>query len=583
MIHRSLIVFAGLLQMLVVCAAALVAGPVFAADTVPWLHVDGRHIKDADGTVVVLSGVSIPDPEVINDHRWEQTAINVIDNAVQNFHSTVIRVPVLADPDSGEGTSGFFSDPDAYIETHLDPVVSRAIELGVYVIIDLHLVSDYSAAQRDDDVIPFWDRVASQYADIPNIIFEIYNEPINPDDWGTWLNTMAQPVVDHIRTLAPNNLIIVGGPRWTQNMSGAATRPVAGNNIVYAAHVYPEHPPESWDENFGAVAANHPLFVTEWGYVLGGSPPTDGTTSSFGIPFLQWMQEKGASWTAFAFDPKWGPPMFEGGWRPNGGEEGMGEFVRSALTDYVWVQPPGTAYGTPNWLNIIGNVYDGDIDTWCQMDENEMNGVDRHPIFPYAHFGVAFAQPVYLDGVRFRNNLGYWNHIEEYEVWALPEGKNDEQENWELVVRERSSLMQYGWVEAIFENGPLWADQIHVRYLKITGGYAAPVGEIEFAQADADGDQVTDIDDNCTEVANGDQLDTDGDGYGQLCDGDFNNDGSTNTLDLHIFKAAHNSCSGDVDFDRDADFNGDGCVNTLDLNILKGLYRKPPGPSCCGV
>ena len=96
---------------------------------------------------------------------------------------------------------------------------------------------------------------------------------------------------------------------------------------------------------------------------------------------------------------------------------------------------------------------------------------------------------------------------------------------------------------------------------------------------DSDGDGVTDNLDNCINVANPDQRDTDGDGYGNMCDGDLNNDGDTNTLDLNIYKLAHRSKIGDPNFNPNADFNGDGAVNTLDLNIYKSLHRKPPGPS----
>ena len=86
--------------------------------------------------------------------------------------------------------------------------------------------------------------------------------------------------------------------------------------------------------------------------------------------------------------------------------------------------------------------------------------------------------------------------------------------------------------------------------------------------------------DNCIDVPNIDQLDTDGDGYGNVCDGDLNNDGDTNTLDLNLYKLAHRSACGDDNYDPVADFNGDCRINTLDLNIYKGLHRKPPGPSC---
>ena len=122
------------------------------------------------------------------------------------------------------------------------------------------------------------------------------------------------------------------------------------------------------------------------------------------------------------------------------------------------------------------------------------------------------------------------------------------------------------------------------------------VDDISFsytADVDIDTDGVFDNTDNCTLKPNGPntfpvgdsriQLDTDGDGYGNLCDGDLNNDGSTNTLDLNLYKQVHRTSVGDANYDVDADFNGDGQINTLDLNIYKGLHRKPPGPSCCGL
>ena len=100
---------------------------------------------------------------------------------------------------------------------------------------------------------------------------------------------------------------------------------------------------------------------------------------------------------------------------------------------------------------------------------------------------------------------------------------------------------------------------------------------------DSDSDTLKDFLDNCIAAANPDQLDTDGDGYGNLCDGDLNNDGSTNTLDLNLYKQAHRTRLGDANYNADADFNGDGTINTLDLNIYKGLHRKAPGPSCCAL
>lgn len=90
---------------------------------------------------------------------------------------------------------------------------------------------------------------------------------------------------------------------------------------------------------------------------------------------------------------------------------------------------------------------------------------------------------------------------------------------------------------------------------------------------DADGDTVTDFQDNCLGVFNPNQRDTDSDGFGNSCDADFNQDGIVNFVDLGLFRALTFS------EDPDADLNGDGTVNALDLGILRSLFFEPPGPS----
>jgi glycosylphosphatidylinositol phospholipase D len=90
---------------------------------------------------------------------------------------------------------------------------------------------------------------------------------------------------------------------------------------------------------------------------------------------------------------------------------------------------------------------------------------------------------------------------------------------------------------------------------------------------DLDGDTVDDRDDNCKLIANTDQRDTDGDGFGNVCDPDLNNDGFINFLDLGMMKQVFFTSDGD------ADLNGDGKVNFGDLAIMKSLFFERPGPS----
>ncbi len=96
---------------------------------------------------------------------------------------------------------------------------------------------------------------------------------------------------------------------------------------------------------------------------------------------------------------------------------------------------------------------------------------------------------------------------------------------------------------------------------------------VVFGRMDTDGDGIQDGEDNCTNSANADQRDTDGDGFGNLCDADFNNDCIVNVLDLAAMRLAFFSTNADIDM------NGDGSVNFLDLAILRALSFEPPGPS----
>ena len=96
---------------------------------------------------------------------------------------------------------------------------------------------------------------------------------------------------------------------------------------------------------------------------------------------------------------------------------------------------------------------------------------------------------------------------------------------------------------------------------------------LSFTVGDSDGDGVPDESDNCIEIPNADQRDTNGDGFGNVCDADLNNDCSINFGDLALFKSVFAST------DPDADMNGDGSVNFGDLAILKATFLGQPGPS----
>ncbi len=305
-----------------------------------WLSVSGNKILNSRGEQVILKGVNIADPQHLDTKPWERpgvTARSIASMATDEYFAKVIRLPILPG-NPNYPNEGFFSATngyDKYFNDHIKPLVDEVTSKGVYVIIDLHYISDYSNLYPR--VAEFWTYMAPKFKDNPYVIYEIFNEPINPNNWNTWKDTIAQPIVNLIRQHAPKNLVLVGGPYWSSNILGAATNPVQGTNLAYVAHVYSNQTSKMWDERYLPVLQKFPVFITEWGFEEGG---TEGGDITFGRSFESWMNQHKLSWTAWTFDNKWGPRMFYTDWNIIDEDVGMGTFVQGLLLDYQSVQIP---------------------------------------------------------------------------------------------------------------------------------------------------------------------------------------------------------------------------------------------------
>jgi hypothetical protein len=96
---------------------------------------------------------------------------------------------------------------------------------------------------------------------------------------------------------------------------------------------------------------------------------------------------------------------------------------------------------------------------------------------------------------------------------------------------------------------------------------------VSVSAADFDGDGIDDGVDNCIEVANVPQRDTDSDGFGNMCDPDFNQNNIVDPVDFSLMKQRLGGA-----FD-DQDLNGNGIVDPVDFSTLKNYFGKAPGPS----
>jgi uncharacterized repeat protein (TIGR01451 family) len=95
---------------------------------------------------------------------------------------------------------------------------------------------------------------------------------------------------------------------------------------------------------------------------------------------------------------------------------------------------------------------------------------------------------------------------------------------------------------------------------------------------DTDGDGVFDFEDNCSAFANPSQCDSDGDLYGNHCDGDFDDGGFVNYGDLAQFKQGFLGPSEPPAY-SELDLDCDGLINMTDLGRFKAVFGQPPGPS----
>jgi hypothetical protein len=93
---------------------------------------------------------------------------------------------------------------------------------------------------------------------------------------------------------------------------------------------------------------------------------------------------------------------------------------------------------------------------------------------------------------------------------------------------------------------------------------------------DTDSDGVLDIDDNCSEVANPAQDDTDLDDCGNLCDADYDNSGTPGLPDFGQFSSAY----GTTDEEKVHRDPATGItVGIIDFGFFTSHYGVTPGPS----
>ncbi|AUH00725.1 endoglucanase [Prodigiosinella confusarubida] len=216
---------------------------------------------------------------------YKSSTVTMLKN---EWGSSIIRAAMGVQEDGG-----YIQDP-AGNKAKVETVVDAAIANDMYVIIDWH---SHSAERNQSEAISFFQKMARKYGDKPNVIYEIYNEPLQVS-WSQVIKPYAESVITAIRAIDPDNLIVVGTPSWSQNVDEASLDPISATNIAYTLHFYAGTHGESL-RNKAQQALNNgiALFVTEWGAVnADGDGSVNTSETDAWVSFMRDNNISNANW-----------------------------------------------------------------------------------------------------------------------------------------------------------------------------------------------------------------------------------------------------------------------------------------------
>ncbi|MCZ4224855.1 glycoside hydrolase family 5 protein [Pedobacter rhodius] len=248
------------------------------------LKVDGAKILDASGHVVQLRGLSLS-WSIWDGRKYYNPA--VVKWLKNDFNISLLRVSMAIEPDKG-----YLQDPMGQ-EQLITNTIDAAIKQGMYVLLDWH---DHHANQHVQQSKDFFGRMAKRYSGVPNLIYEIWNEP-ERIDWAI-IKNYAQEIIPEIRKYDATNIIVVGSSAWDQDVDVTAKSPIQGfHNIAYSFHFYasdPAHQESLMRKADEAIALGLPLFVTEWGV---GEATGDGVFDLGKTDkWFAWMEKNKLCW-----------------------------------------------------------------------------------------------------------------------------------------------------------------------------------------------------------------------------------------------------------------------------------------------
>lgn len=304
------------IKKIIPCLLALAAVPALAAASTATpkrigpvsyygaLHTDGGKIVGAkNGQEAMIRGMSLFWSDATGMPYYNK---NVISWAAENLPMDVFRFAMgITYYDSDGGSSNALDEsysyagaPEGYMGI-IDQMVEAAIENDIYIIIDWH---SHRANSEQTIAKTFFEQVAKKYKNVPNVIYEIFNEPVK-QSWDQ-VKSYANTIVPVIRS-STDNLVLVGTPSWSQMTDYGG---VNGKNVGYVLHFYAgTHGVGTYGSRATkAKSSGNAVFITEWGTTNadGAGSPSSGSTQEW-LSFMETNKISNCNWSLRAVGSKY--------------------------------------------------------------------------------------------------------------------------------------------------------------------------------------------------------------------------------------------------------------------------------------
>lgn len=222
------------------------------------LSVKNGQLVDKSGKGYQLRGMSTHGltwfPEFVNESAFKTLR--------DDWNTNVVRLAMYVD-EWGNGQC-YMGNKSGSLEL-LEKGVDICIKLDMYVIIDWHVLNPGDPSKYTNEAKSFFEKVSKRYAKYPNVIYEICNEPNGGASWSGNIKPYAEKIIPVIRKNAPNSVIIVGTPTWSQEIDKPLSDPLSYKNVMYAFHFYAATHAGLRSNVENCVAQGLPVFVSEFG------------------------------------------------------------------------------------------------------------------------------------------------------------------------------------------------------------------------------------------------------------------------------------------------------------------------------